>query len=287
MTATATLTATREKPAHLPVRALVGLFLTGFAAMLTEALPAGLLPEMGRTLGVSVAGAGQTVTIYAAGAAVAAIPLSRATARWPRKRVIQLTLVTLALTNTLTAVSGAYTLTLVVRFVAGLATGLIWSLLGGYAARLAPGDKQGRAIAIAMAGVPVSLAVGTPLGTLLGQAGGWQFAFCALAGLAALTMLWVRATLPAMEGQASGERPKVSTVLRIPGLRTILFVVATFIVAHNILYTYIADLLKHAGLDGQREWVLFTGFLRGCPGLQAGEESDSCGAGQGQPDRRQ
>ncbi|MGW9032366.1 hypothetical protein ACWGQ5_52055 [Streptomyces sp. NPDC055722] len=25
----------------------------------------------------------------------------------------------------------------------------------------------------------------------------------------------------------------------------------------------------------------FTGFLRGCPGLQAGEESDSCGAGQG------
>ncbi|WP_416237085.1 HAMP domain-containing protein [Streptomyces sp. RB17] len=26
---------------------------------------------------------------------------------------------------------------------------------------------------------------------------------------------------------------------------------------------------------------LFTGFLRGCPGLQAGEESESCGAGQG------
>ncbi|MFI6352111.1 hypothetical protein ACIBJF_05440 [Streptomyces sp. NPDC050743] len=25
----------------------------------------------------------------------------------------------------------------------------------------------------------------------------------------------------------------------------------------------------------------FTGFLRGCPGLRAGEESDSCGAGQG------
>ncbi|MFI6353800.1 cytochrome ubiquinol oxidase subunit I [Streptomyces sp. NPDC050743] len=33
--------------------------------------------------------------------------------------------------------------------------------------------------------------------------------------------------------------------------------------------------------------AVFTGFLRGCPGLQTGEESDSCGAGQGQPDRRQ
>ncbi|MGW5466128.1 SDR family NAD(P)-dependent oxidoreductase [Streptomyces sp. NPDC003996] len=31
----------------------------------------------------------------------------------------------------------------------------------------------------------------------------------------------------------------------------------------------------------------FTGFLRVCPGLRAGEESGSCGAGQGQPDRRQ
>ncbi|MGW3108762.1 cellulose binding domain-containing protein [Streptomyces sp. NPDC001100] len=27
--------------------------------------------------------------------------------------------------------------------------------------------------------------------------------------------------------------------------------------------------------------------LRGCPGLQAGEESDSCGAGQGKPNRPQ
>jgi hypothetical protein len=33
--------------------------------------------------------------------------------------------------------------------------------------------------------------------------------------------------------------------------------------------------------------VLFTGFLRGCPGLQAGEESFSCGAGRGKGNRRQ
>jgi hypothetical protein len=33
--------------------------------------------------------------------------------------------------------------------------------------------------------------------------------------------------------------------------------------------------------------VNVTGNLRGCPGLQAGEESDSCGAGQGKTNRRQ
>ncbi|WP_432940985.1 hypothetical protein [Streptomyces sp. CA-106131] len=39
--------------------------------------------------------------------------------------------------------------------------------------------------------------------------------------------------------------------------------------------------------DWERIGFVVTGFLRGCAGLQAGEESDSCGAGQGQPDRRQ
>ncbi|WP_371641552.1 transposase [Streptomyces mirabilis] len=33
---------------------------------------------------------------------------------------------------------------------------------------------------------------------------------------------------------------------------------------------------RRCALDG-----VFTWFLRGCPGLQAGKESDSCGAGQG------
>jgi hypothetical protein len=34
-------------------------------------------------------------------------------------------------------------------------------------------------------------------------------------------------------------------------------------------------------LIGVAATSVFTGFLRGCPGLRAGEESVSCGAGQG------
>ncbi|MGI5508988.1 hypothetical protein [Streptomyces sp. CA-106131] len=51
------------------------------------------------------------------------------------------------------------------------------------------------------------------------------------------------------------------------------------------LYTLVGE-ADHE-LKSSWERLGFTGFLRGCPGLQAGEESDSCGAGQGQPDRRQ
>jgi NADPH:quinone reductase-like Zn-dependent oxidoreductase len=63
---------------------------------------------------------------------------------------------------------------LIARFAAGVGAGLIWSNLGGYAARLVPEQFQGKAIAIAMAGIPAALSLGLPLGTTLGDAAGWQ-----------------------------------------------------------------------------------------------------------------
>jgi predicted MFS family arabinose efflux permease len=158
---TASPVAVRERD-RLPGKALLGLFLAGFVSILTECLPAGLLPDMARTLHTSVALTGQTVTLYAAATAIAAIPLSRAMSSLPRKKVLQVALAVVAVTNALTALSGDYALTLVIRFVAGLGTGMIWPLLGGYAARLSPEGRQGRAITVALAGTPIGLALGIP-----------------------------------------------------------------------------------------------------------------------------
>ncbi|MEV1320144.1 MFS transporter [Micromonospora arborensis] len=135
-TSTASMTATARQN-RLPGNALLGLFLAGFISILTECLPAGLLPELGRTLHTGVSLTGQTVTLYALATALGAIPLARATATWPRKNVLQLALAVVAVSNVLTAMSSDFTLTMVLRFIAGLGTGLIWPLLGGYAARLA------------------------------------------------------------------------------------------------------------------------------------------------------
>ncbi|TYC02142.1 MFS transporter [Micromonospora sp. WP24] len=242
---------------RLPGRALLGLFLAGFVSILTECLPAGLLPEMSRTLGTSVSLTGQTVTLYALATALGAIPLARATATWQRKHVLQLALGVVAVTNLLTAFSDDYLLTLVIRFVAGLGTGLIWPLLGGYAARLAPAGRQGRAIAIALAGTPIGLALGVPVGTWLSGLGGWQLAFHASAAATVATMAWVLATLPSPPGRPAEARFTISQVLVVPGLRTILFALAAYMVAHNILYTYITDFLSYAAMAGQTGWVLF------------------------------
>lgn len=242
---------------RLPGKALLGLFLAGFISILTECVPAGLLPDMSRTLGTSVSLTGQTVTLYALATALGAIPLARATARWPRKHVLQLALALVAAANALTALSTDYTLMLVVRFVAGLATALIWPLLGGYAARLAPAGRQGRAIAMALAGTPIGLALGIPTGTWLSSLGGWQVAFYASAAVGVVTMAWVLVALPNLPGQPVETRFTIAQALVIPGLLPILFALAAYMVAHNVLYTYITDLLSYAGMAGQAGWVLF------------------------------
>src|SRR5690349_22676174 len=108
-----------EKQDRLPILALIGLFFAGFVGVLTEVLPAGLLPEMSRTLHTSIAATGQTVTLYALATAVAALPLNRLTATWPRKNVLQLALLTVAIANVLTGLSTNYWLTLSTRVLAG------------------------------------------------------------------------------------------------------------------------------------------------------------------------
>ncbi|MEW2506863.1 MFS transporter [Amycolatopsis sp. CA-161197] len=258
MTETTTASpATARSRDRLPGKALFGLFLAGFIGILTECLPAGLLPEISRTLHTSVAATGQIVTVYAAATALAAIPLSRLTAKWSRKTVLQVALGTVAITNALTALSTDYTLTMVIRFVAGLGTALVWTQLAGYAARLSPPSVQGRAIAIALAGTPISLALGVPVGTWLSTFGGWQTAFWVSAALSVLNMLWFVVNLANLPGQAGHERFTLRQVLAMPGLRTILFALTTYMVAHNILYTYVTDFLRFAGMESQAGWVLF------------------------------
>jgi len=151
----------------LPVAGLLALASTGFIAILTETLPAGLLPQIAMGLHVSLPLAGQLVTLYAAGSVAAAIPLTAATQGWRRKRVLLLAIVGFLVFNTMTAVSSSFLLTLLARFLAGVAAGLTWGITAGYARRMLSDQNKGKGMAIAMVGTPLALALGVPAGTFL------------------------------------------------------------------------------------------------------------------------
>src|SRR5205807_2603246 len=115
-----------------------------------------------------------------------------------------------------------------------------WALLAGYARRLAPEHLQGRAIAIVMTGIPIALSLGVPAGTFLGGALGWRVTFSIMTVLAVVLLAWITVTVPDHPGQRSDGRAPILRALAVPGVAPVLFVTLVFVLAHTILYTYIA-----------------------------------------------
>lgn len=240
----------------LPLAPLLALAMAAFITILTEALPAGLLPQMAHSMAVSEAWIGQTVTVYALGSLLAAIPLTAATQGIRRRPLLLAAILGFFAANTVTAFSTSYPLTMVARLLAGVSAGLLWALLAGYAARMVPAQQKGRAIAIAMVGTPLALSLGVPAGTLLGAVVGWRACFAIMSLLALLLMVWVRLQVPDFAGQAQSQRRPLGHTFMLPGIRSVLFVVLAFVLAHNILYTYIAPFLAIAGLAQRTDLVL-------------------------------
>ena len=242
-----TLTAPVERQAKIPLFAVLALATAVFGTSLTETLPAGLLPQMSAGLGVSESAAGQTVTLYALGTALTTIPLTAATAHWHRKRLLLTAIAGFLVANTVTALSSSYLLTMGARFVAGIAAGVAWALLAGYARRISPPHLQGRALAIAMAGIPVALSLGVPAGAFVGQLFGWRVPFLGMSVLAIVLLVWIGASVPDYPGVPRAERSRVLHALRVRGVPAVLAVTLVFVVAHTVLYTYISSYLHGIG----------------------------------------
>ncbi|WP_201615590.1 MFS transporter [Psychrobacter urativorans] len=240
----------------LPIWKLLAFTLAGFLAIMTETMPAGLLPQISAALGVSKALAGQLVTFYALGSVLAAIPVIAATRSWNRRRLFLLAVAGLLIFNIVTALSSSYTIIIVARFAAGMAAGVIWGLLPGYVLRMVASDVQGRALAITGVGQPIALAVGVPLGTWLGLLFDWRGVFWIMSALTLLLLVWVRLAIPDFVGQSAKQRLPIQRIFLMPGIRPVLLTLFVWILAHNLLYTYIEPFLASVGLDQRVDVVL-------------------------------
>ncbi|GIG68499.1 MFS transporter [Phytomonospora endophytica] len=179
-----------------------------FLTALTATMPAGILPAMGAGLGVDSPTAAQTVTAYALGAALTAIPLTAA-GRLRRKPVLLNALAAFALAVTITAQSSSFPLTLGARLVAGAAAGLVWAATAGHTGRLT----------LAMAGIPLGLILGPAAGALLGD----RFAFGATGIVAIVVLGWIAVTVSNSPGRPSPARPRALRTMRVAGVAAVLF----------------------------------------------------------------
>jgi predicted MFS family arabinose efflux permease len=147
-------------PDTFPWRGLLALATAAFTDVVTDLLPAGLLPQMSSGLHVPEARVGLLVSTFALASALAAIPVTALLRGLPRRPVLISVLAGFALLDAVTAVSGWYPLTFAARLLAGVMGGTLWSMLAGYAARMVPARQRGRAIAVVLGGITVALCSG-------------------------------------------------------------------------------------------------------------------------------
>ncbi|MDQ8935812.1 MFS transporter [Acinetobacter rudis] len=247
---------TESSKEDIPILKLLTFTLAGFITIMTETIPAGLLSLISKDLQVTEALAGQLVSVYALGSVIAAIPVVAATRSWSRRPLFLLAISGLLIFNTLTALSSSYIVVLVARFIAGMSAGIIWGILAGYARSMVSINLQGRALAIVGVGQPIALCMGVPLGTWLGSIFGWRGVFWIISLLALFLLIWIRLIIPNISGQISENRQPIKEIFLHPGIRSVLAIIFLWILAHNILYTFITPYLSLVGLGNRVDLVL-------------------------------
>ncbi len=249
---------------------LLLLSVSVFAAICTEMLPVGLLPEVGRGLGVATATAGLLVSAYAVLVAITALPIAALAERWPRRTALRLLLGAYAVSNLAFAVAPNFPVALVARAVGGLAHAGFFSVAVAAAVSLVEPARSGRAVAGVMLGNALALVFGVPLGTVLGSVLGWRWSFVILAAVMVLLATAVVRVLPEDSPAHVQARTPVLVAVRRPALILMAAVIILLALGHFTLYTYVSDLLLHDGIaQGHIGIVLFGYGVGGLIGLSA------------------
>jgi predicted MFS family arabinose efflux permease len=234
---------------RLPWFPLSLLALIGFVLVAMETMPAGLLPVIADGMHTSEGTVGLFVSAYAIGTVVVTVPAITLTRGLRRKPLMLAAVAGLLLANTVTALSPDVTVSLVSRFAAGSMSGIIWGMFATYARRISPPRFAGLSLAIVSTGAPIGFALGTPVGSFLGETFSWRWSFGGLSLVGAVILLLIALFVPDAPGQArdSTTRLPIGRVFRIPGIGIILAVIAAWMIAHNTIYTYISPYLRDTG----------------------------------------
>ena len=239
------------------ILALAVLAAAAFVYVTAEIMPIGALPAIAADLGVSEASVGRLLAGYALVAAVATVPLVRWTAAWPRRTTLLFTLLSLVISQLISALAPTFTVLALGRGLCALTHGLMWAVIAPIGVRLVPPAYAGRATTAVFAGTGLALVVGSPLTAMMSQVWGWREAVAAITAAALAVAVAARFALPLMSVATPAARwPGRRRHSR--GLWTLSLLTFVGVTAHFISYTFIVVIIRDiVGIGGVNlAWLL-------------------------------
>lgn len=246
---------------------LTVLAAAAYVYAVAELAPIGAMPAIAADLHVSEARVGMLPAAYAFISVLSTVPLVRWTSRWPRRRVLLLTLASLAVSQLLSALAPGLALLAASRVLCALTHGLMWSIVAPIGARLVPASHTGRATTAVYIGTSAALIVGNPLTAWMSQAWGWRAALLAIAGAAGAVTVLARWCLPSMSADdvvVKDDSPRGRS--GDTRLLTLCAITLVGVTAHFASYTFVVPIIGQV-VGGHGQAVLLAAY--GITGLAA------------------
>jgi predicted MFS family arabinose efflux permease len=262
-------------------RRLIVLAAGMFAIGTDSFVVAGILPQVSRSLGVSIGVAGQMVTLYALSYALLSPVVAATAAHWPRKRLLLTGLAVFVLGNLITAVAPTIEWVLASRLIAGLGAAMFSPTATATGASLVPPEKRAQALAIVIAGLTSATAFGSPIGTFISGLGDWRATMWFVTAVGLIAGVAVYAMLPAIPAL-----PAVTLRQRLAPLKDsrVLLTLLTTLTAYSgmfAVYTYIGvtfDRVTGGRTEVLAGLLLLWGAAATVGNLSAGKLTDRFGS---------
>ncbi|GIP38214.1 purine efflux pump PbuE [Paenibacillus sp. J31TS4] len=238
----------------------IGVFLTATS----ELVVSGILPQIASGVNISLAAAGQLITVYSLSFAIATPLLIMMTSRVNRKSLLVGSLAVFIAGNAMSAFSTNVVTLMVSRMLLGASSGIFLVVSLGIAAKLVPAEMLGRSIGTIILGFSSALILGVPLGIAIADWMNWQAVFLMLGGLSVLVGTGILRLLPTVEGDDpvpfSHQLKQVGSAVILTALFISLFREG----GNSVFLTYISPYLQQLlgfGISDVAFLMLALGFI--------------------------
>ncbi|WP_239614594.1 MFS transporter [Cohnella mopanensis] len=225
-------------------RSVFLLALGAFVVGTSELIVGGILKPIADDLQISIALAGQLVTVFSLAFAIGAPVVVAITARMERKKLLIGSLALFIVGCLASYGSSEYSQLMLSRVIVGVSAGVFTIIAFSSVAKLVPPDQIGRAVGTVVLGVSCSMVLGVPLGIAVTKWMNWQVVFAALAIAALIVMLLMLRFLSEIEGDVQIPFKQQFTVLRNPVIVTGLLFSFFFSTSSSAMNSYVTPFME-------------------------------------------
>ncbi|WP_417224116.1 MFS transporter [Achromobacter spanius] len=262
-----------------------GFLALGTFAIGTEGfMIAPLLPVMAQDFALPVPTIALLVIVFTLVLALSSPVTTVATGRMARKQVLLIAMALFAIGNVVAALSSSFAVLIAARVLMAIAAGLYVPAANGLAGVIVPPTMRGRALAIVSGGQTLAIALGLPLGGLIGHAFGWRATFLLVGAMSLVAIAGILTGIDRDAGQGiavASLRERVSVVTQRSVLR-LLAVSLFWSIGAFAAYPYIAEYLSAVLAFGPMEItasVSLWGLCAAAGVMTGGVLNDRFGAG--------